>query len=155
MHNVTAKYFDFWTILLSGTFIVNDAFNNLNKLSDARHPERFLPQSGRLITDNEDRRMIIFLLDVLAQFVECPIEVLLLAGQKNPTRTSVKLLRVFLHSRGRVSLRVDCHRYEKDVAADAVAESFLNLLHVAIHWWTHRSATGEKGVDHDSLAFEH
>jgi hypothetical protein len=57
--------------------------------------------------------------------------------------------------RGRVSLRIDGHRYEEDVAADAVAESFLNLLHVAIHRRTHRSARGEEGVDHDRLAFEH
>src|SRR6185369_10332801 len=66
-----------------------------------------------------------------------------------------KLLRVFLHPRGRVSLRIDGHRYEENVAADAVAKRFLNLLHVAIHRRTHRSATGEESVDYDSLAFEH
>src|SRR5215213_1321729 len=107
-------------MLSRSTFIVNYAFDDLNKLSHIRHAKRYLPQSGWLVANNENRLVIVFLLDVLAQLVECPIEVLFLSGQKNPARAGVKLLRVFFHSRRRVGLRVDRHRDEEDVAADAV-----------------------------------
>ena len=99
--------------------------------------------------------MVVFVLDVLAQFVERPIEIFFFTGQKNPAWAGVKLLCVVFEPRGCVNARIDSDRDEEDVAANAVAQDFLNFLHVAVHRRADRSAGGEEGVYDDRLPLEH
>src|SRR6185369_303267 len=97
--------------------------------------------------DDENAGVLVFRFDVLAQLVKRPIDVLLLAGEKGPTRTSVKLPAVLFEARRRIRFRIDRDGNEKSVLAETVAKRFLDLFEVAIHRRTNIFASGEEGVD--------
>src|SRR5262245_15920900 len=113
--------------------IGDNVFEDPDQLLRLREAIRFLPKSFRLVADYKDTRVIVFGLDVLAQLVERPVDVLLFTGQEEPTRMSVKAAAIFLQTCRRISFRIYRNRNEKHILPQSIAERVLHLLEVAIH----------------------
>jgi hypothetical protein len=62
--------------------IVDDIFEDPDQLVCLRESIGFFPKSFRLVAHDEDARMIVFGVNVLAQLVKRPVNVFLLTGQK-------------------------------------------------------------------------
>ena len=131
--------------------IVNDVFNYFDQLISLGEAERFLPKTFRFVADDDDCRVIVFSLDVLAQLVECPVDVLFFARKKKPTGPCVKPLAVFFQSSRRVFFRIDADRHQERILTQAIAERILHLLKIAIHRRTNAGTRSEERVDYNHL----
>jgi hypothetical protein len=99
--------------------------------------------------------VIVFFPYVLAQLIESPIEVLLFAGEKDPTWTCMEAAPVLLKAWGSVHLGVDANRDEESVLTQTIAERLLNLLEIPIHRRTNAGAGGKERVDNHDFSFQH
>lgn len=62
--------------------VVDYVVEDLDQFLCLRQAKRLFPKSFRLVSDDEDIRVIVFGFNVLAQLVKRPIDVLFLARQK-------------------------------------------------------------------------
>src|SRR6185295_2442253 len=95
--------------------VVYHIVDNLHQFIRFCQAEGLFPKPLRFITNNDDGCMVVFGRDILAQFVERPIDVLLLTSEKDPTRTRMKSPTIFLEPRRCVGFRIDANRNEKGV----------------------------------------
>lgn len=131
--------------------VIDHVFDNLHQFIRFCQTKRFLPEALRFIADDDNACMIVSLLDILAQLVESPIDVLLFAGEKDPTWTSMKPTAVFLEAGRRVGLRIDADRNQESVFAQAIPKGLLHLFEIPVHRWTNARALDEEGVDDHNL----
>src|SRR5678816_595130 len=128
--------------------IINHIFDNLYQLIRFCQAKCFLPETFRLITDNNDVCMIVFGFDILPEFVEGPIDVLFFTGEKNPTRAGMKSAAIFLQPGRRVSLRIHTHRNQEGVLPQTIAKGLLHSFETPIYWRTDAGTGGKEGVDY-------
>src|SRR6266700_1038021 len=89
------------------------------------------PLAARLVADHEAGAVPVSRQRVAAtrqpQLFGDAFDVVLLAGEKQPAGSDMKLLGIGLEHGGRVPLGIDADRVEEEVFADAVAEQLLDL----------------------------
>src|SRR5688572_18135430 len=128
--------------------ITNDIFDHLYKLIRFCQAKRFLPETFRFITNDNDVCMTLFGFDILPKFVEGPIDVLFFTGEKDPTRAGMKSAAIFLQPRRRVGLRIDAHRNQESVLPQTIAKGLLYFFEIPIYRRTDAGAGGKEGVDY-------
>src|SRR5215510_952057 len=135
--------------------IVNYVFYNPYQLFRFCKAEGFFPESLWFVADDQDTGVVVFCLDILAQLVERPVDVLFLAGQKQPAGTRMKAAAILLESCRRVCFGIDADRNEKRVLAQTIAKRFLDLFEIAIERRTDTRAGGEERVDDHHFVFKY
>ena len=98
--------------------------------------------------------MILFVVHVLAKFVQHPIYVPFFASEKVPAGPGVKFLCIFFQAGRRVDLRVNADRNDVNILANMIAQGLLQFLKIAIHRQTASLASCEERVDDHHLVLE-
>src|SRR5712691_9637986 len=116
------------------------------------------PLARRILADHQ-RRLVPVAVRGIGQrsqpeLLADELDVLVLAGEEQPTRPGVELRCVRLEHLGRVVLRIDADRIEEDVLADAVAEDPLHLRELRRLERAAGAAVRVDEVDDDCLVLE-
>src|SRR5262249_2987356 len=93
--------------------IVRHFLHELDKVLRFRQTKGFLPQSGSLVADDDDRAMVVFGLDVLPDLVQSQVDILFLAREKIPSGFGMEPLRILFEPRRRIRARIHTDRDEK------------------------------------------
>src|SRR6202035_113830 len=134
--------------------IVQQGIQRTDEVLGRRQADDLLPQAGRLVAHDQDVGVVVLALDVLAEAVERPVDVLFLAGQEEPAGPRLYPRGVLPELLGGVGLRVDGEREEIDVLAQAVAQPRLQAGELLRHQRADAVAGGVEGVDDDDLALQ-
>src|SRR5262249_59453185 len=135
--------------------IVRHFLHELDKVLRFRQTKGFLPQSGSLVADDDDRAMVVFGLDVLPDLVQSQVDILFLAREKIPSGFGMEPLRILFEPRRRIRGRIHTDRDEKDVFAESLPEDLLYLFHGTVHERAYAGARGKERVDDHHLVFQH
>src|SRR6266498_363104 len=141
-------------VICASRSIVRHFLHDLDEVLRFRQAKGFLPQPGSLVADDDDRAVVVSGLDVLPNLVQSQVDILFLAGEKVPSGFSMKPFRILFEPRRRIRVWIHTDRDEKDVFADALRESRLDLFHGTVHERAYAGARGKERVDDHHLALQ-